>query len=424
MSSFSILGILTTLMNADSARIPPANEDLAYQEHILKGVSRTFALTIPQLPSPLSRVVSNAYLLCRIADTIEDDKHLPYADKREFSEQFIRVVGGELDAEQFALALHPRLSPTATDSEQDLIRHTPAVIRITHGFSERQQAALHRCIRIMADGMARYQETNVENGLKDQQDMDSYCYYVAGVVGEMVTELFCDYSAAINQHYDELMQLALSFGQGLQMTNILKDIWEDQKRNMCWLPQSVLADYGVELNSVTPLHNGKEFQQALEHLIGVARAHLANALRYTLLLPANEVGLRRFCLWALGMAILTLRNINNHRDFLSGEEVKISRRHVKATIISTNLLTKHDALLRCLFNTVSRSLPAEKAPPSLPQEQASAILTEEASPSFPQEQASAIPTEETPPSLPQEQASAILTEEAPPSFPRKRESSR
>ena len=343
-------------MSADT-RIPSAKEDLVYQEHILQGVSRTFALTIPQLPSPLSRVVSNAYLLCRIADTIEDDKHLSHAEKREFAEQFIRVVGGELDAEQFALDLHPRLSPTATDSERDLIQHTPAVIRITHGFNQRQQAALQRCIRIMADGMARYQEANVENGLKDQQDMDSYCYYVAGVVGEMLTELFCDYSAVINQHHDELMQLAVSFGQGLQMTNILKDIWDDQKRNMCWLPQSVLAKYGMELNSVTSLNNGKEFQQALGHLIGVARGHLTGALRYTLLLPGNEAGIRRFCLWALGMAILTLRKINNHRDFVSGEEVKISRRQVKATIISTSLLAKHNNLLRWLFNTTARSLP-------------------------------------------------------------------
>lgn len=355
----------------------PATADLAYQDRILQGVSRTFALTIPQLPSPLDRVVGNAYLLCRIADTIEDDKHLPYADKRHFSERFIEVVGAELDgqrsgetgpedggktgdrqdADRFARDLHPRLSPTATDSERDLVRNTPAVIRITHSFNRIQQAALHRCIRIMADGMARYQEANVANGLKDQQDMDSYCYYVAGVVGEMLTELFCDYSSAINQNHDEMMALAVSFGQGLQMTNILKDIWDDQKRNMCWLPQSVLERYGVELRSGAPLRNGKEFQQALGHLVGVARRHLDNALNYTLLLPGDEVGIRRFCLWALGMAILTLRKINNHRAFTSGNEVKITRGSVRATIISANLLTRHDFLLRWLFNRLAAGLP-------------------------------------------------------------------
>ena len=379
----------------------PAPADLAYQDEILQGVSRTFALTIPQLPDVLERVVGNAYLLCRIADTIEDDKHLPYPDKRQFSERFIRVVGSKVDAEQvdrteetgfpaqrqgtdprlrhagaglksvpgfpgdgiadaeqFARDLYPRLSPTASDSERDLVRNTPAVIRITHSFNERQQAALSRCIRIMADGMSRYQEANVANGLKDQRDMDSYCYYVAGVVGEMLTELFCDYSGAIDENHDELMQLAVSFGQGLQMTNILKDIWDDQKRNMCWLPQSVLESYGVNLGGGAPLQNNKEFRQALGHLVGVARMHLGNALRYTLLLPRDETGIRRFCLWALGMAVLTLRNINSRRDFTSGDEVKISRRSVRATIISTNLLTRHDFLLRWLFNRLAAGLPA------------------------------------------------------------------
>jgi len=48
-------------------------DNLRYQSDILERVSRTFALTIPQLPFDLSKVVANAYLLCRIADTIEDD---------------------------------------------------------------------------------------------------------------------------------------------------------------------------------------------------------------------------------------------------------------------------------------------------------------------------------------------------------------
>ena len=104
---------------------PTTAADLAYQDEILQGVSRTFALTIPQLPDALEQVVGNAYLLCRIADTIEDDKHLPYPDKRQFSERFIRVVGGKADAEQFARDLYPRLSPSASDSERDLVRNTP-----------------------------------------------------------------------------------------------------------------------------------------------------------------------------------------------------------------------------------------------------------------------------------------------------------
>lgn len=349
----------TAGLKESQASKAPSSADESYQNHILQGVSRTFALTIPQLPESLSRVVSNAYLLCRIADTIEDDKHMPFTEKEAFSQRFISVVKGDASMTDFARELRPKLSPTASADERDLILNTPAVIRITHSFNPRQRSALERCIRIMAEGMTRYQDANVKHGLKDQADMDSYCYFVAGVVGEMLTELFCDYSTEIDKQRDALMALAVSFGQGLQMTNILKDIWDDQKREMCWLPRDVFQKYGVDLSAIAPHKNDAGFQQALGQLIGVARSHLANALRYTLLIPRDERGIRRFCLWALGMAVLTLRKINSHRAFTSGEEVKISRRSVKATIFSTNLLTRNDRLLRLLFRITASPLPQE-----------------------------------------------------------------
>ncbi|MGI9229752.1 MAG: phytoene/squalene synthase family protein [Gammaproteobacteria bacterium] len=338
----------------------PTARDEIYQHKILQGVSRTFALTIPQLPGPLARVVGNAYLLCRIADTIEDDKQLTFEQKREFSEAFIQVVVGKLPADKFAQTLSPLLSESNSDAELDLIENTAAVIRITRSFNERQRLALEKCVRIMADGMAEYQESNVANGLADQADMDIYCYYVAGVVGEMLTELFCDYSEEINQHYADLQTLAISFGQGLQMTNILKDIWDDQKRNMCWLPRSVFEQHGSDIAALQQQHKDQNFQNAIAHLIGVAYGHLENALQYTLLIPKNETGLRRFCLYAIGMAVLTLRKINRRRDFTTAEQVKISRRSVKLTVALSNLLAGNDYLLRQTFRLATRSIARNK----------------------------------------------------------------
>lgn len=331
--------------------------DQAYQEEILQGVSRTFALTIPQLPDPLYRVVGNAYLLCRIVDTIEDHKTLAAEDKREFAEQFPAVVAGIETASEFAKALQPLLLKETSHAERDLVANTATVIRITHSFNPRQRAALSRCVKIMAEGMAQYQQAETLNGLEDLADMDSYCYYVAGVVGEMLTELFCDYSEEINRHQTELLQLAVSFGQGLQMTNILKDIWEDHQRGACWLPRDIFRRYNVDLRELAPGIKMEGFSEGLSYLIGVAGAHLANALRYTLMIPRHEKGIRRFCLWTLGMAVLTLRKINAHRDFSSGEEVKISRRSVKATVLLTNLWVSNDKLLNLLFNLAERRLP-------------------------------------------------------------------
>ena len=342
---------------SSSSAAPPTAEDERYQVDRLQGVSRTFALTIPQLPAELARVVRNAYLLCRIADTIEDDPGLSLEQQRRFSDMFIDVVAGGADAARFADELHPLLSPHMLEDERDLILNTPRVVRITHSCNAAQQAAMLRCVRIMANGMAWYQERETLEGLPDQPAMDRYCYYVAGVVGEMLTELFCDYSEEIARHRDRLMQLAVSFGQGLQMTNILKDIWEDRRRGACWLPRDAFLRAGVDLAHLTPDDIPAGFRTALGELIGVARQHLENALAYTLLIPPQEKGIRRFCLWAIGMAVLTLKRLNGRRDFRSGREVKISRNSVKLTILTTNLTTSSDRLLKSLFAFAAKELP-------------------------------------------------------------------
>jgi farnesyl-diphosphate farnesyltransferase len=336
--------------------------DDAFQDYLLQGVSRTFALTIPQLPPDLGRVVSNAYLLCRIVDTIEDEPALDATQKRRFCDQFVQVVEGSAPSSRFSSELHPLLSDSTLATERELIRETPRVIGITHEFNAVQREALETCVRIMASGMAEFQEHNDRRGLPHLGEMDRYCYHVAGVVGEMLTKLFCDYSPEIAAHRDALMKLSVSFGQGLQMTNILKDVWDDRQRGACWLPQDVFSASGFDLGDLAPGRYREGFGAGLTQLIAVAHAHLKNAFDYTLLIPPHETGIRNFCLWAIGMAVLTLRKINKHKDFASGQQVKISRRSVKATIIAARLTASHDPLLRSLFYLAGRGLPSLQAP--------------------------------------------------------------
>ncbi|MDQ2696209.1 MAG: phytoene/squalene synthase family protein [Pseudomonadota bacterium] len=332
--------------------------DEAYQRHSLQGVSRTFALTIPVLPEALCRVVGNAYLLCRIADTIEDEATLSAAQKQVFHREFIAVVRGEAPADGFAARLSPLLSDRTLAAERDLIRHTAAVIRLTHGFNPAQRQALERCAALMGEGMERFGRHASRQGLHDLPALDWYCYYVAGVVGEMLTELFCDYSPAIARHRPQLLPLAVSFGQGLQMTNILKDIWEDHRRGVCWLPRDVFQRAGFDLPGLNAGDYRPAFGDGLRELVGIARGHLRNALEYTLLIPKTEPGIRKFCLWAIGMAVLTLRRISRHPDFTAGRQVKISRAGVRATIAATHWAVGNDSLLRVLFYGAALGLPA------------------------------------------------------------------
>ena len=102
----------------------------------------------------------------------------------------------------------------------------------------------------MAKGMGQFQLRGEKHGLQSLEDLDQYCYYVAGVVGQMLTRLFCLHSPEVAKHHDALMALAVSFGQGLQMTNILKDVWEDYQHGACWLPRKVFADEGFDLSEL------------------------------------------------------------------------------------------------------------------------------------------------------------------------------
>src|SRR5262245_14798282 len=335
--------------------------ELADQETraaLLPGVSRTFALTIPELPEPLRPVVTNCYLLCRIADTIEDEPQLGPEDGRRFHQHLADAVDGKGDPEAFARDLTPLLSDRTLAAERELVAHSALVIRVSQTLPARQRAAVRRCVRILCEGMPRFRPRRGRRGLADCEELARYCYCVAGAVGEMLTELFCDHSPEIDARREELQALAVSFGQGLQLTNILKDIWEDLERGYCWLPADVFRRAGFDLGDLKAGPGPAAFREGLGALIVLAHENLRDALEYTLLIPASETRIRHFCLWAIGMAVLTLRKINAHRDFRSSREVKISRNAVRMAIMASNLTTRNDRALRMLFALSSKGLPA------------------------------------------------------------------
>ncbi len=328
-----------------------------YKQQILQRVSRSFALTIPCLPPALSHKTSIGYLLCRIADTIEDEKGLSVAQKHSFFKEFVDVVDGYSTAEHFAERLVPWLKKNTLPAEKELVENCPIVIQAFLRLNPQEQAILSRCVKIMSAGMLRFQELKSLHGLKDIDHLDSYCYYVAGVVGEMLTDLFCAYSLNISKHRKQLYALAPSFGKGLQMTNILKDLWDDHKCGSCWLPRDVFKKHGYDLSRLSKGTYEAAFGKGIADLIGIAHAHLKNALTYTLMIPRHETGIRKFCLWAIGMAVFTLGNIKKKPNYQSGSDVKISRKNTKAIIVTTNLTLRSNLLLKVLFNFFTRGLP-------------------------------------------------------------------
>ncbi|RUR32191.1 squalene/phytoene synthase family protein [Vreelandella andesensis] len=331
-------------------------ESLALQDRLLPGVSRTFALTIPQLPESLRPVITNAYLLCRIADTVEDSTEMAPQDK---DIHYQRLLAG-LDDGDAAQAFATTLLETGLINdplERELVAETPSVLRAFGELPLEQQAALRDCLHTMCQGMAVFEHLKSPYGLESSTCLRDYCYIVAGCVGEMLTRLFAGKSPQIRAQQEDMLRLSVAFGQGLQMTNILKDVWDDQQRGICWLPRDVFAARGIDLTQSKNWQDHSGYREGIRYLVGVAHHHLQLAQDYTLLIPASEAGMRRFCSWSIGMALSTLRNIAAHPGYSSRQEVKISRRRLRLIIAVNSLSVRNDTLLRGVFHWSRHRLP-------------------------------------------------------------------
>lgn len=310
--------------------------DLAYQKAILSSVSRTFALTIPLLPSIIEKVVGNTYLLCRIVDTIEDAAELNPQTKQKLSQLFLDVVLQKVPVEFFVQPCLEALNHYGNQDELDLIAHTPTVLRILHTCSGDDRAAVSRCVSIMSEGMSYFHGKQTQVGLQNLQEFEKYCYVVAGVVGELLTTIFSNYSAEFAKRIQGHEDLAIAFGQALQMTNILKDSPEDRARGVSWKPVGM----------------------SQEQLLVIAYEKLQDSLNYILLIPKEELGIRRFCFLAFGLAVMTLAKIAKQKEISDKEEVKLSRKTVMAFYTFTKFAVKSDALMRIFFNRFSKSIKA------------------------------------------------------------------
>src|SRR5579871_5366593 len=117
-------------MPQDLQQADGAVSDRRYQEQILPHVSRTFALTIPQLPTALRISVTNAYLLCRIADTIEDEPALSPAETLRYLQEFNLALAGRASAEMLVEELGQRLSDKSLPAERELVANMQRVLNV------------------------------------------------------------------------------------------------------------------------------------------------------------------------------------------------------------------------------------------------------------------------------------------------------
>jgi farnesyl-diphosphate farnesyltransferase len=209
---------------------------------LLEKTSRTFALSIPPLPEPTRREVTVAYLLFRIADTFEDATHWPPADRIAALADFRALLasGTQADAERLARTWTAAgASPHA--GYRELIAETPFVFDAFASLAPRAASVIRTHVVRSAEGMAGFVARTGDEGLvlDSLDDLRGYCYTVAGIVGELLTELFLLEEISLRTVAAELRGRARAFGEALQLVNILKDSADDAREGRHYLPASV-----------------------------------------------------------------------------------------------------------------------------------------------------------------------------------------
>lgn len=323
---------------------------------MLPKVSRTFALNIRFLPRALERAVRVAYLLCRIADTIEDDGAADPAVKASLLDRLLEAFDGP-EAEARFLS-EARVIGGAADHVA-LVQGSGIVLQVFRDLPAAARDRVRHWVTEMVKGMKKF-VLKYPRGLRIESlaEYKEYCWYVAGTVGHMLTDLWRAYhprrfGAA---QYDALMARAQEFGEALQTVNILKDIaWDAEHENAIYIPGQTLRAHGSSHETILSEAHEAQNHAAVREYVALAWRDLDEALEYTLAIPRRHPAIRMFCVLPLLMAQATLRDLEGTRAMLRrGGTVKISRAEVKALLLVAPLLVMSNAGLRWLTARVRR----------------------------------------------------------------------
>lgn len=259
---------------------------------VLKETSRTFYIPITFLKNDLKMSVAAAYLAMRAIDEIEDHERLSNDVKFDLLTATSELLKESFDAE----AYETLLAPYADQLPEVSLRLADWLTFCPEGSRKIVQASTSE----MSFGMAKWAKANWQ--VHTREDLDDYTYYVAGLVGTMLSELWA-WGADIQTDRD----LAIGYGRGLQAVNILRNQHEDMdERGVSFVPDDWTR----------------------EDLFAYAEENLAKADLY--MKDINKRTVLLFCRLPLALAHKTLKAMKDGREKMTRAEVEKTVEEVQA----------------------------------------------------------------------------------------------
>jgi phytoene synthase len=223
------------------------------QEKAVKSGS-SFYYSFLYLPSEKRRAITALYAFCREVDDIVDECTEESVARMKLA-WWRQEIASVYSAEQGKKPSHP------------VAKSLVAVIKTIN-------LSASQLIEII-DGM----EMDLDcNRYADFSTLQLYCHHVAGVVGQLSAEIF-------GYQDPKTLEYAHNLGLAFQLTNIIRDVGEDARRDRIYLPEDELAQFGVSSEDILHSRESDNFRQLMEFQIERAEYYYTQAFAA---LPAED----------------------------------------------------------------------------------------------------------------------------------------
>jgi farnesyl-diphosphate farnesyltransferase len=323
---------------------------------LLKGVSRSFYLTLRVLPRAVRFQIGLAYLLARTSDTIADTDLVPVEERLEALRRFAERLMGQgvvplnfqefLTSQSGSLTLRPEgkviRSGSALVAERSLLLRVEELLnwldRIATADRELIRAVLSTIISGQELDLRRFGRASGSQivALADAQALDDYTYRVAGCVGEFWSRICGRHlfpGHPINEA--EFIGKGIRFGKGLQLVNVLRDLPADLRQGRCYLPENRLRELGIVPSDLLEPANYQRIQSFYNDLLELAQDHLSAGWDYTNMLPRRCVRLRLACAWPILIGLATVAKLRAGNVLDASRRIKVSRSEVRKLMLAS-----------------------------------------------------------------------------------------
>lgn len=344
---------------------------------LLKGVSRSFYLSLRILPGGPREPAGLAYLLARAADTIADTRTLPPEQRLTALQTFRRRIAGPADGGELPTLTVGLDATAATPGEAALLDALPDALALLDALPAADRQLVRQVVDTLIQGM-EFDLTRFPSevsppefpgpefpipiaALENAAELDRYVYLVAGCVGEFWTALCRRHDAALaGWDAGGMAALGVQFGKALQLTNVLRDVPRDLRMGRCYLPLDELTAAGLTPAALLLPPNSAPARPLLRRWLLTALEHFEAAEVYLLAIPRRRVRLRLAAYWPLALGLMTLALLARRpADWLDSQRpARVRRRQVYALLLRSLLIAPSDTLLRRRLRQLRRRVEA------------------------------------------------------------------